>query len=237
MRAGKPSAERDQHPTVFTEILRVFLDAVPGATAAVLVDGEGETVDYASELVPFYARVAAAHLRIVTGDVQRALDPSHGSTHEITIRCKGRTFFVRSLPDGYALVVVLKRRAFSISPRALAIAERDLSKEAGWPAPAPQSPFWHPIEVEPSATNRTRPHRVRVQSSWQSVDVLGALVGLRHQRGYRCRLASGAELTLIREAGGAWYADELILDDEGSRPPPGTWLFEGKASPAQNRPP
>ena len=145
MRAGKRSSERDQHPTVFTEILRVFLDAVPGATAAVLVDGEGETVDYASELVPFYARVAAAHLRIVTGDVQRALDPSHGSTHEITIRCKGRTFFVRSLPDGYALVVVLKRRAFSISPRALAIAERDLSKEAGWPAPAPQSPFWHPI--------------------------------------------------------------------------------------------
>ena len=119
---------------------------MPGATAACLSTARERPVDYASELVPFYARVAAAHLRIVTGDVQRALDPSHGSTHEITIRCKGRTFFVRSLPDGYALVVVLKRRAFSISPRALAIAERDLSKEAGWPAPAPQSPFWNPIQ-------------------------------------------------------------------------------------------
>ena len=54
-----------------------------------------------------------------------------------------------------------------ISPRALAVVERDLSKEAGWPAPVPQSPLWHPIRGrafghQPHATSSRW-----FQSSWQ----------------------------------------------------------------------
>ena len=44
--------ERDQGRSTFTEILEHLLDATPGAVAAVLVDHDGETVDYAGIKVP-----------------------------------------------------------------------------------------------------------------------------------------------------------------------------------------
>ena len=219
------ATKRDQDPTVFTEILENLLDLSPSAAASALVDGEGETVDYAGDLPTFYVKVAAAHFRIVFGEIDAALFASHGRSQQIVIRGRARTFVVRALSDGYALVVLLKRGAFTISSRAMAVSERDLSREAGWSVSALGSSFWHPAVVEAILGDRRRPGRMRVGSRWQTVQVLGALVGLRHERGYRCRLHSGAEVTLVREAGGAWYADDLIEDVEdvprlvSSRPP------------------
>jgi hypothetical protein len=43
------------------------------------------------------------------------------------------------------------------------------------------------------------------------VDVLGALVGLGpRERGFRVRLPSGHEMTLVRERLGQWFADEHV---------------------------
>jgi hypothetical protein len=117
------------------------------------------------------------------------------------------------MADDHALIVLLKRNVFGISPRAVAIAERELSAEAGWPPPLQEGPIWHPVEVETARPVRHRPVRVRAGSKWQRVDVLGKVVGLNREKGYRCRLRSGAELTLVREPAGTWYADEQI-DEE-----------------------
>jgi hypothetical protein len=223
-RSGRPPRERDQHPTAFTAILEQFLELEPAALGAVLVDGEGEAVDYAGALTPFDIKVTGAHLRIVLDQVGAFAHPvdaksrsrgqggSMGRPTQIIVRGVRRSFLARPLSEGYALVIVLKRHGFVISARAIAVSERRLASEAGWPMSAEAGPRWHPVHVETTFGNRRRPLRMLAGSTWQSVEVLGSLVGLGRERGYRCRLRSGAELTLVREPAGTWYADELVDD-------------------------
>src|SRR5262249_30672928 len=69
-------------------------------------------------------------------------------------RAEKRSFVARSLPDGYALVVLLSRRGLPPSSRARPRAGRALSLQAGRaPPPAPQPP------LEPPAGEDTPPPR------------------------------------------------------------------------------
>jgi len=201
---------RDREPTAFSQILERFLELEPRAAAAALVDGEGEAVDYASTLSIFYTKVAAAHLRLVLGEIEQAFPTTLGRPSQVVVRGREKSFLIRPLRDGYALVVVLKRRAFSLSARALAFSERRLSNEAGWPPAPPERPTWYPVEIETGHADRRRPVRLKTGSLWEPLDVLGSVVGLEREKGYRCRLETGAELTLVREPAGTWYADELL---------------------------
>jgi hypothetical protein len=121
------------------------------------------------------------------------------------------------LPDGYALVVSLAPRAgFSGWQRAVAACLRDLEREADWPVAPVRSP-WHGVEVATDGAHR--PVAVRVGTRARPVEVLGAVasgVG-RRERGWRVRLQDGLEITLVREPGGAWYADEAP-SEESERP-------------------
>jgi hypothetical protein len=205
-----PPRKREETPTAFTTILEQLLELEPAVLAAVLVDADGEAVDYAGEMMPFYTKIVGAYLRIVLIQIASHAAHSMGDPRQVLIRTAQRSFLARPLADGYALALVLKRHGFGISPRALAICERALAREAGWPLPAVDGPRWHPVHVETAYRNRRRPLRMLAGRSWQRIEVLGSLVGLGRDRGYRCRLRSGAELTLIREPAGTWYADELI---------------------------
>jgi hypothetical protein len=73
------------------------------------------------------------------------------------------------------------------------------------------------VEVEALGPTH-RPTSLRAGSEWERVIVLGTVVGLGRDRGYRVRLSSGAELTLVREPLGHWFVDELIgrLVESGS---------------------
>jgi hypothetical protein len=216
-RKSEPSGGRSQDPTPFSEILARLLDLSPGVSAAVLVDSEGEAVDYAGTLSEFDAKVAGAHLRIVLDEVESRLARQVGRLQHVVVRARRRSFLVRALPDGYALVVVLKRDAFGISLRAIDVSERELCREAGWPPPSPRVPSWYPVEIETAGRDRRRPSRLRTSTAWEGIEVLGSVVGMGRERGYRCRLRSGAELTLVREPAGTWYADERI-DEAGATP-------------------
>jgi hypothetical protein len=184
--------------TPFTPILEDLLRRVPGAFAAALVDAEGETVDYAGIVDPFDVKVAAAHSRIVLQDVLRY--GLLGTPRWIIVRGVKRTLVTRALPEDYALVVLLRRRAgFAPSERAFAACERALAEEAGWRREIDR-PAWYPVEVE--IDRRGRPRRVGALD----VEVLGAVVGAR---AFRVRTSAGNEVTLVREARSCWYADEL----------------------------
>jgi hypothetical protein len=206
---------RDQDPSSFFGILESLLGSAPGILGAALVDGEGETVDYAGELSPFQIKVAAAHLRLILNEVVREGGNAFGTPREIAIRAEKGTFVIRSLPDGYALVIVLARRALVLSARAVDRIERELSAEAGWTL-SWRGPTWYPVEVEPAARDRRRPARIRAGSAWETVVVIGTVVGLARDRGYRVLLRSGAEVTLIRESHGAWYSDEPVFEVDPS---------------------
>ncbi|AUX41516.1 hypothetical protein SOCE26_029300 [Sorangium cellulosum] len=196
---------RDQAPSSSASILEDLLCAVPGAQAAALVDFEGETIDYAGCLEPFDVKVTAAHWQIVLAEV--AMFPL-GAPRQITVRAHRRSYIVRQLQPGYALVVVLHARAaFAASHRALQEAEARLCAEAGWSTS--RTTRWYCVDVETEACDRGRPARLRGAGGWQPVEVMGSMVGLGpREKGFRIRLPSGAEMLLVRERMGRWFADE-----------------------------
>ena len=209
-RSRRPS-ERVQLITPFTRILEQLVRANPGALGAAFVDAEGETVDYAGATDSFAIKVAAAHMRILLHEAARMPTMGGSSVRELLIRGRSRTFFIRAMPEGYALVVLLTRGACSISARATQIAERLLAREAGLPPRSyRRETLWYPTEVETKADDHRRPTSVRLGTAWEPLDtVLGAVAGLPpRESGFRVRLSSGAELTLVREPGARWYTDE-----------------------------
>ncbi|WP_437899754.1 roadblock/LC7 domain-containing protein [Sorangium sp. So ce124] len=196
---------RDQAPSSFTSILEDLLCAIPGAHAAALVDFEGETIDYAGGLDPYDVKVTAAHWQIVLAEVAGS---RLGVSRQITVRAHRKSYIVRRLQPEYALVLVLHpRAAFAASHRALQEAEARLCAEAGWSTS--RTTRWYCVDVETEASDRGRPARLRGAGGWQPVEVMGSMVGLGpREKGFRIRLPSGAEMLLVRERMGRWFADE-----------------------------
>lgn len=228
-RGGKPRAggvvSVAQSPSAFRLILAALLQRVRGARGAALVDGEGETVDYAGRGDPFSLRVAAAHLRIVLEDVRR--QASFLGVRFVIVRGGRARFVVYGLPEGYAVVLWLSSGVDLVERcrRPLSACAMHLAREAGWPLRGLEP--WHAADVRPA--ERGRPIAIHLSGKLEPVDILGQLVaGLRPgERGWRVRLPTGVEATVIRDGGGHWYADEALEDGcagvgagAGSRPAP-----------------
>lgn len=194
--------------TPFAQILKDLIARLPGAYACALVDLGGETVDYAGVVAPFDVKVAAAHMRIVLNDLDEY--GALGRPRWVVLRGEKRSFVARSLPDGYALVVMLRRRAgFTASARAYATCERELATEAGW-GHLHEGPAWFPVDVE--VDRRGRPTSIASGAARVKVEVFGSVMGLpQNERGFRLRTETGSELTAVREAGNTWYADEDLV--------------------------
>ena len=207
-RATRPQPKRDQDWSPFARILQNLVDATPGALGAALVDNDGEAVDYAGVLDAFDVKIAAAHLQLELRTAAETISNWSGPVRQLVVRATKRSFAIRVLDDGYHLVVVMGRCAgFGISPRAISQAEYDLRAEAGWNPPR-EAERWVHARVEHVPGDRRRPRRVQLWDVWYRVEVIGSLVGLgRGERGYRVRTTAGAELTLVRERLGRWYAD------------------------------
>lgn len=214
LRRRPQTPPRDQAPSSFTTILERLILATPSARGAALVDFEGETVDYAGSLDPFELKVAAATWQIAVSEVCAT---SFSGFTQIVVRAARSSFVLRRVNDHYALVLVLHARAaFAVSDRALAEAETALASEAGWSRRNRAS--WFSVSVQSEAGADHRPALMLVADTWQPVEVMGALVGLvDRERGYRVRLASGAEMMLIRERNGMWFCDERVADLEKPR--------------------
>lgn len=201
---------RDQAASPFSAILLRLCDA-SGAYAAALVDAEGETVDYAGAMQPFDIRVAAAEWRLVMALVTSS-SPAWCDTNELIVRSRERSYALWSLSEGYALVLVLPRRAFRVSKRALAEAVTELGREAGFTSPADKATVrWVRVEVQADARDSRRPHAVWLRGAWRALTILGRLQSNDLEPGdlgFLTQLASGTELVLVREPLGIWFAGE-----------------------------
>jgi len=208
---------RDTDATAFTTLLADLISRVPGARAAALVDRDGEAVDYAGDMSPFDIKVAGAHWQIVMGEISSVA--ALAAPRHVVVRGRLQSFILRALSDSYAVVIVLTRRAgFAPCTRAFAVFERALIAEAGIGRPH-EGPVWRPVVVECDARARPRALAEVRAGRLQPLEVLGAVMGLRRgERGFRVRLASGLETTVIREIGGGWYAEDAI-DRRTQRPP------------------
>lgn len=205
--APLPTPARDMDASPFSEILADVVRRVPGAFAAALVDEEGETVDYTGELDPFDVKVAAAHWRVILAQLEQI--PLFDGVRVLAVRGSTRGVLLRTLPERYALALVLRRRAgFSRTERPLSHAEQAIAREAGWRTQR-TSATWFAVSV--TCDERGRPMHIVYGGLEESVEVLGTLMGLRRREaGYRVRLASGPEVTLVREPGGFWYVEEGV---------------------------
>ncbi|MCA9633356.1 MAG: hypothetical protein KC766_37150 [Myxococcales bacterium] len=206
---------RDQSVSAFSAILFRFCDAT-GVLAAALTDGEGETVDYAGALDPFDIKIAAAESAVLLHAVREAGALDWDVSREIIIRGAVRSLALYTLSDGYALMALLPRGAFGVSGRALQEVLRDLGEEAGLSSEHPvlrASERWIHVDVSTALGDCRRPESVWLQGGWCPLDILGRYIAGPHSRdlGYRVRLTNGAELTLVRERLGVWFADELPL--------------------------
>jgi len=205
---------RDQHESAFASILAALVDRVPGARAAVLVDRQGESVDYSGRLDPFGVRLAAAHWRIVMDEVNT--QPAFSPFRWLALRAGRASYVVYELPEEYALIVILARAAgFSGWRRAVSACAHALGDEAGWSlGGAP----WVPLQV--TTDERRRPRALRQtdpDAPPRPIVILGTVAGGlgRHEHGWRVRFDTGVEATLVREPGGVWYSDEP-LDSGGN---------------------
>jgi hypothetical protein len=199
------AAERDQAESAFAVILSDLVQRIPGARAAALVDTDGETVDYATRSAPFEIKLAAAHWRIVL----RELQGLYGDACALSVRAATRSYVVRSLPQGYALALVLSCGASTAaSGRALPVCLHRLSEEACWDAPRPLA--WHPVQIQTDP--RGRPVATTTGDHPVPLEIMGTVAGglSRFERGWRVRLGEG-EATLIREPSGHYYMDEPLL--------------------------
>ena len=202
-----PRDARDgQQRTGFTPSLESLVATCVGCIAAVLVDEEGETVDYAGRLPPYDVKLAAAHFQIVLRELCNA---AQGRTaRSVLVRTERYGYVAHRLFGGYVVVLVCTPEAVSgISARALRQVEVELSHEAGWPLDGDEPQIWTRVLV------RVGPNGVPIEL-WprrgvgEPVAVQGRVIGLgAFERGFRVSTASGCELTLVREPSGAWYAD------------------------------
>lgn len=206
-------AERDQAASAFSAALMRLCEGT-GVIGAALVDSEGETVDYAGWLDPFEIKVAAAEWQLVVGAIRESNVPSWPDTHELIVRARRRSFAIVPLTEGYAIVATLTRYCFGISERALAEAARELCKESGLSPPAflvASRERWTRVQVQTSPNDSRRAQALWHAGAWRPLEILGRYAEAdlaSHEVGYRARLSTGAELTLVRERLGIWYADD-----------------------------
>src|SRR6266496_4764941 len=86
---------RDQDPSPFTPILQRLLELDHCANAAVLVDAQGEAVDYAGILPIFYTKISGAYFRIALDDITEHFPKQLGMPQQIIVRAGKRSFVVR----------------------------------------------------------------------------------------------------------------------------------------------
>jgi hypothetical protein len=211
MKRRRRRAVRDQSDSAFSAILTRLCDDC-GALAAALVDAEGETVDYAGLLEPYEIKVVAAEWRIVLAVVQESRLPGFHNVSSLMVRAKRRSYFIEALTDGYAIALRLPRHCFNVSRRALSQAARDLGREAGLTLPAGRAKVqWVRVRVRtPASRLLRRPDAIWLGNDWSPITILGRYQDRdlsRSELGYLARLASGAEVFLVREPLGVWFID------------------------------
>lgn len=128
---------REQEESAFTPILRTLWSTVPTLLMAGFVDFEGECVDYVSCIDVYEAKVVAAHMQALLGQVQNSspLQP-FGQTYAIEVVADRRDIWARRVNDEYALVLLLLPDTDAILLRqALGEACRAFREEAGLASP------------------------------------------------------------------------------------------------------
>jgi hypothetical protein len=208
MARRRRESKRDLRESAFTPILRRVFRQVPSVLAAVLVDYEGESIDYVSALDPYDAKVSAAHMHMLmalfrTSAARRIC----GEPYALELVTSEREIWVRCAGDEYGLVAIMEPGFDRLQMRdALAYASREFRTEVGI-----ETPSWDLIRPGLSV-------RVRSADGWEYAPqgfwaggvrrtITGVLGRWTEPAGsdgvelvcFRVRTQEGQELTLVHD--------------------------------------
>ncbi len=217
-----PSVRDGQLRSGFTVILERLIASCVGGVAAMLVDEEGEGVDLAARSGPvrptgFDIRVSGAHWQIVLR--QACEQPTLGPIGQLWIRTDHAEYVIHGMPYGYVVCIICRPGALdNVSYRALRQAEVELCREAGWDLPRPHLPYWRRARVK--TNKKGLPTSIMVspdEEGWSGPATViddPSLAG-RFERTYRISpvARADAEVLLVRERTGFWYATDARLLD------------------------
>ncbi len=204
---GLGGLARDFDTTAFSRHLDALVLAIPEALCAVFVDGEGETVDLASRLDPFDARVAGAEMSIVLHGLRMTREKlGEGVVIELRIEGSQRSILVRHVSRGYDLVVLLAAAAVSAQSAELTAGTAlALVLEAGL-KPPPTTPVLRAVEQRPSRIG------FLVPSSFEENGVrrrIAVILGHRDEGDgnvrFLVRLEDGEELVVLHDRAAATW--------------------------------
>lgn len=95
--------------TVFEEILREVVKAVPGAKGAIFIDWEGEAVDVYSTIGNTNIRLMGAHWGIVYHHARAALKKiGQGGPQELVMNFSQLQVIIRRVTDDYVVIFTLR---------------------------------------------------------------------------------------------------------------------------------
>ena len=98
--------------SAFGDILRELVERVPGAVGAVFADWEGEPVDQFAHIPALDIQLVGAHWGVVWSQAaQRLGRHGIGAIEELLIEGDRATVLVRSVTDGYFVVLATRRDA------------------------------------------------------------------------------------------------------------------------------
>ena len=96
----------------FKTILTQVVEAVPGASGAILADWEGESVEQYCHYDPFELKVTAAHAGIILSNLKEALVSSHvGLLKDAVLTTKTQYIIIGAIGPDYTMVMTLNRCA------------------------------------------------------------------------------------------------------------------------------
>ena len=200
----RPStAPRDQAATGFSKHLDALVRQVPEALCAVFVDGEGETIDLATRMDTFEARVVGAELAIVLASARNArLKLNEGALLELRIEGATRSVVVRTVSEGYDLTLMVNSADISARvAEVVAATALALLLEAGL-KPPPSYAVLRSVEQRPSRMGIAVPTAFEEGGIRRRVE---AVLGHRDD-------GDGVVKLLVRLAGG----EELVVAHDRS---------------------
>lgn len=99
----------------FKRLLTTLVEAVPGASGAILADWEGEAVEQYTHGDPFEIKVTAAHWGILLTRLKGVHQKfATGEVQQGVISTDQQHVIVGSVGDDYALVMTLERSALPL---------------------------------------------------------------------------------------------------------------------------
>ena len=94
----------------FKSLLGRLVDGVPGARGAILVDWEGEAVDYVARMDDYDLRILGAHNGLILDRLRAAVDRLEGAgLEEIVITTSASQTLVMPVSPEYFVVLTLGR--------------------------------------------------------------------------------------------------------------------------------